>query len=136
MAKTLESVAMELWKQGKIIDPKNGSPVKLKEGPEGKHVPHYAITKFALLNVVNGKKLKTDLSFYSYATVFNRMVPYMTVMNDVDLFNSSENEDGSPAGIVHYGLKPMKFDDWIERYATTQRKEISGIIPLYEQYKK
>ena len=85
---------------------------------------------------VNGRKLKTDLSFYSYATVFNRMVPYMTVMNDIDLFNSSENEDGSSAGIVHYGLKPMKFDDWIERYATTLRQEITEIMEVYKSYRK
>jgi len=96
------------------------------------------VTKKRLVDVmgVNGKKLKTDLSFYSYATVFNRMAPYVQIMNNVELFNSSQNEDGTPAGIVHYGLKPMNFDDWIERYATQERPEIKGILGEYGKYKK
>ena len=96
------------------------------------------VSKKRLVDVmgVNGKKLKTDLSFYSYATVLNRMVPYMQVMRKTDIFNSSENEDGSAAGIVHYGLKPMKFDDWIERYATQERPEIKGILNTYGKYQK
>src|SRR3990167_4426221 len=96
------------------------------------------VSKKRLIDVmgVNGKKLKTDLSFYSYATVFNRMTPYLQVMKNIDMFNSSENKDGSSAGIVHYGLKPMKFDDWIERYATQPRQEIAGILAEYGKYKK
>ena len=96
------------------------------------------VTKKRLIDCmgVNGKKLKTDLSFYSYATVFNRMAPYIQIMNNVDLFNSSQNDDGTPAGIVHYGLKPMNFDDWIERYATNPRSEIGDILNNYGKYKK
>lgn len=85
---------------------------------------------------VNGRKLKTNLSFYSYATVFNRMAPYMSLMKNVNLFNSSENDDGSPAGIVHYGLEPMKLDDWISRYATAPRQELQNILSEYRKYKK
>lgn len=85
---------------------------------------------------VNGRKLKTDLSFYSYATVLNRMVPFMQVMKKVELFNSSENVDGTPAGIVHYGLKPMKFDDWIDTYAGSSRPEINSILSEYNKYKR
>lgn len=85
---------------------------------------------------VNGRKLKTNLSFYSYATVFNRMAPYMSIMKNVDLFNSSENDDGTPAGIVHYGLKPMKLDDWIAQYATANRPALQTILPEYWKYHK
>lgn len=85
---------------------------------------------------VNGKIVKTNLSFYSYKTVFDRMAPLISQAKNVQLFNSSQNDDGSPAGIVHAGLKPMPFKEWCEKFASTERSELKTILDLHRTFGK
>ncbi len=52
----IQRVAMRLHKRGKIRD-ENGRVVKLKPGPDGQpYVPHYAVGKYALIQLANGEK--------------------------------------------------------------------------------
>ncbi len=50
----IRKVALKLHKQGRIKD-ENDHVVKLKMGPDGQpYVPHYAVGKYALLQLLNG----------------------------------------------------------------------------------
>jgi hypothetical protein len=62
------------------------------------------------------------------------MAPMVSMFYNVRLYNSSQNEDGSPAGIVLKGLEPMPLDDWILTYATKQRAELLEIPKIYQKY--
>jgi len=94
------------------------------------------ISKNQLMNVraINGKMVKTNLSFYSYKTVFDRMAPALSQLKGVELFNSSQNDDGSPAGIVHQGLKPMPFNLWCEKFATQYKPELMKVTEVISSY--
>lgn len=83
---------------------------------------------------LQGRKVKTNLSFYSYKTVFERMAPMMKQVYGVDLFTCTEDENGKPAGIVHAGLRPMPFKNWIDLYASKEREELKQIQEVYKRY--
>lgn len=54
----IQKVAMRLHKKGKIRD-ENGRVVKLKARSDGEpYVPHYAVAKYALVQLVNGWEKK------------------------------------------------------------------------------
>ena len=84
---------------------------------------------------VAGRNVKTNLAFYSYKTVFDSMAPAMVTHYGVKLYSSSQNDDGSMAGIVHQGLEPMPFGEWIAKYATSERKELNRIQEIVSKYK-
>ena len=83
---------------------------------------------------VSGRSVFTNLAFYSYKTVFDSMAPAMVNQYGVSLYNSSENMDGSIAGIVHGGLEPMRFNDWIQKFATYKRDELKEILQIALKY--
>jgi hypothetical protein len=81
-----------------------------------------------------GHKVKTNLSFYSYKTVFDRMVPMLMMIHKKKIFTSTEDSDGRLTGIVHAGLEPLAFDDFIARYATSDRDELKHITEEYNKW--
>lgn len=83
---------------------------------------------------VSGRKVFTNLAFYSYKTVFDSMAPAMVQHYGTKLYNSSQNDDGSMAGIVHAGLEPLPFDDWIDKYANRERAELKNIQDIVSKY--
>ena len=83
---------------------------------------------------VAGRKVFTNLPFYSYKTVFDSMAPAMVQHYGINLNNSSQNDDGSMAGIVHAGLEPMPFDEWVEKYAQNERPELNKIQEIVSKY--
>ena len=83
------------------------------------------------VTAINGRRVKTNLAFYSYKTVFERMAPALSLIHKVKLYTSSQNDDGTMAGIVHAGLEPMPFDDWILTHATKERDELKHILEVY-----
>ena len=94
------------------------------------------VTGQRLIDVVgiNGKNVKTNLSFYSYKVVFDKMAPMLSMIHNVDLYTSTQNNDGSPAGIVHSGLTPMPFQEWVDKFANVERDEIKQILSIYKKY--
>ena len=89
-----------------------------------------------LIDVIDlqGRKIKTNLSFYSYKSVFDKMASLMSKLKNVDLYTCSEDENGKPVGIVHAGLRPMPFDEWIAKFATKEREELKKIMEVYKRY--
>ena len=83
---------------------------------------------------VQGKKVKTNLSFYSYKTVLDRMTPYVMMQYNSELFTSTEDEKGEPTGIVHVGLRPLALRHFAERYASFSHEKLSNIMEVYKQY--
>lgn len=80
---------------------------------------------------VQGRIIKTDLSFYSYKTVAEKMFPTMAQIYGAQLFNSTEDKNGKPAGIIHSGLKPIPFRDFIDRFCKEDRTELKQVKELY-----
>ena len=72
------------------------------------------------------------MSFYSYKTVFDRMVPNMLRGYDVEIFTSTEDAEGKVTGIVYEGLRPLPFQDFIDRYCQNERKELRQIKEIYD----
>lgn len=91
-----------------------------------------------LMDVVNiqGKKVKTNLSFYSYKTVLENMVPAVMAMYNAEIFTSTEDDKGKVTGIVHCGLEPKTFQDFINKYCQETRQEIKAIQEVYSSYGK
>jgi len=85
---------------------------------------------------VQGRMIKTDLSFFSYKTVLERMVPPMMAYHNIKIFNSSQDANGKPAGIVHQGLEPLPLDLFTNRYCQSKRPELDNIHTIYEEVKK
>lgn len=80
---------------------------------------------------IQGRKIKTNLSFMSYKTVFEKMTPILSHMKNLKLFTSSQDENGKPAGIVHAGLEPMRFETFIDLYCQKDREELTKIKEIY-----
>lgn len=51
----LEKMALKLWEQGKIVDPRTGPPTRLREKDGENYAPHYAVANYALVQLVNGR---------------------------------------------------------------------------------
>lgn len=80
---------------------------------------------------VQGRMIKTNLSFYSYKVVMERMAETMGLIFNAQLFNSSEDKNGLPAGVVHKGLKPLALRQFINDYCTNDREELKQLQDFY-----
>lgn len=87
-----------------------------------------------LIDTINiqGKTVKTNLSFYSYKTVFDRMAPAMIMGHGVQLFTSTEDKEGKITGIVYEGLRPLPFQEFIDRYCQDEHEELKQIREIYD----
>ena len=85
---------------------------------------------------LQGRTIKTNLSFYSYKTVFEKMVPSLIEAYNLNLFTSTEDENGKPCGIVHAGLEPLPFQKFIDLYCQKEREELKNIQEVYKGYGK
>lgn len=83
---------------------------------------------------VSGRRVHTNLAFYSYKTVFDSMASAMVQNYGVKLYNSSQNMDGSMAGIVHAGLEPLALNEFIQKYATSKREELNKINEIVSKH--
>ncbi len=83
---------------------------------------------------IQGRTVKTNMSFLSYKSVFEKMTPILSSNYGVNLYNSSQDSNGGPAGIVQAGLEPMPLDDWINRFVTKKCDEIEKIQEVYKSY--
>jgi len=86
---------------------------------------------------INNQKVKTNLSFYSYKVVMERMAPYIQIMQNKELFTSTENEKDEVVGVVHAGLRPMHLGEFSEKFASQERDEIKkleGVLKSYGNY--
>lgn len=81
---------------------------------------------------IQGKKVKTNLSFYSYKTVMEKMAEPMAQIYNSKVFNSTEDEHGEVTGIIQRGIKPLRFNDFIDLYCTKEFQEIKKIKEIYE----
>jgi len=80
---------------------------------------------------INGDVVKTDMSFFSYACVFEKMATALAMNSGVKLFNSTTDGSGRPMGIVKSGLQPLHFDEFLNRYAIRERQELKSILEVY-----
>ena len=81
---------------------------------------------------LQGRMIKTDLSFYSYKTVFEKMAAPMAGIFGSKVFNSSEDSNGKPAGVIHHGLRPLPFKEFINLYCQEDRPELKKIKEYYD----
>lgn len=94
------------------------------------------LSKKKLIDVENitGEKCKTDLSFYSYKHVFDKMAGMMAYSKRSRVYTSTEDDKGRLTGIVHEGLEPLPFNEFITKYATSDRPEINNILKEYRKH--
>jgi len=90
--------------------------------------------KLIPVECITGETVQTNLSFYSYKHVFDRMSGFMAFNNHAEVFTSSEDDEGRITGIVHEGLRPLHLDKFIEKYATVKRPEIDNISSIYDKF--
>ena len=97
-----------------------------------------SVSNQKLVDVIDlrGKKVKTNLSFFSYKTVFENMLPAMKIMYGTDIFTSTEDENGAITGIVHVGMIPKPFKEFLDQYCKEERQELSKIKEIYKSYGK
>lgn len=84
---------------------------------------------------IRGRKVKTNLSFMSYKSVMEKMCPLVSIIKNVRLFTSTEDEKGELYSVIHAGLEPIKFEEWAERYAKNERQELKQIGEIYNNVK-
>jgi hypothetical protein len=106
--------------------------------PDGKNYVDGAsnqkdMSKIKMVDVedLSGKKVKTNVSMFSYRTVFEKMLPYLITMGNLTVYNCTVGVDGKPSGILETGAEPKPLDWVIENHCTKdipKIKEMKNLI--------
>ena len=108
--------------------------------PEGKTYVDGAsnqkdLDKIKLVDVkdLSGREVKTNVSMFSYKSVFEKMLPQLIVGRNLTLYNCTEHPDGNPAGILEEGAEPRRLSSVIDEYC---KEEIPNIEKIKEMIQK
>jgi hypothetical protein len=110
--------------------------------PDGKNYVDGAsnqkdMSKIRMVDVedLSGKPVKTNVSMFSYRTVFERMLPYLITMGNLTVYNCTEAPDGSPTGILEVGGEPKSLKWVIENHCTKDIPKIREMKSLIKNWK-
>ena len=82
---------------------------------------------------LSGRLVKTNVSMFSYKTVFEKVLPQIIMQRNISVYNCTEAQDGSPAGILEEGAEPKRVSWVIENYC---KQDIPNVINIKDLIKK
>jgi hypothetical protein len=93
------------------------------------------LSKIKLVEVedLSGHKVNTNVSMFSYKTVFERMLPQLIMQRNIEIFNCTEHPDHSPASILEEGAEPKRLDWVIDTYCKKETYTIPEIKEFIKQ---
>ena len=93
------------------------------------------MSKIKLVDVLDlsNRPVKTNISMFSYRTVFQAMLPQLIAQSNISVYNSTEHEDGSPTGILEVGAEPKRLKHFIDEFCTKDIPEVSNIRELVKK---
>ena len=92
--------------------------------------------KLIMVRDLSGREVGTNLSMFSYRMVFQKSLPAIIEQTGIKFFNSTEHEDGSPAGILEVGAEPKRLKDVINEYCKEDYEDIKNMKELLKTKKK
>ena len=88
------------------------------------------MSKIKLIDVedISDKPVKSNISMFSYKVVLEKMLPNLIMQSNLSVYNATEHEDHSPAGILECGATPRRLDSIIDEYCKEEIENIKNLI--------
>ena len=110
--------------------------------PEGKNYVDGAsnqkdMSKIKMVDVedLSGKKVQTNVSMFSYRTVFEQMLPHLITMGNLTVYNATEHLDGSFASILEVGAEPRRLSEVIKEHCINDVPKIKEMKNMIRNWK-